>query len=352
MIIKMKKGMRMIFRILMILPFFAVLGWGSDPWITLEGFGESYFFSKPHDRSEGVADLSVEPTIHFSDAAALHTVIGFAHPAENGDLYEAELEVLSLDVKLDQDTNVSFGKVHVPVGLYNLYHEPIYFLTIEPSRVEHLIVPAEWHETAALLSRRFGDYSVTAGAISGMDAALLRQGSWIREGKEAHVTGGGKLGWVARMDYGSIEKILLGSSIVSTPLSGSSGNATLIEAHASLRLESGWEGTAIASKGWINDIESVRAAAHERISKNAEGASMTLGYDVGRHFALSPRSVIMFGHAEYARPSEMQSPDGLGGSAWATGFNWYLTKCVVAKAEYRDSNLEGERVGIGIGFVY
>lgn len=342
----------MCLRILMTLPLLAIIGWGNDKLITVEGYGESYFFSKPHDRSEGVADLSVEPAIHFSDTVTLHTVIGFEHPAENGDLYEAELEVLSLDAALAKDTNVSFGKVHMPVGLYNLYHEPIYFLTIEPSRVEHLIVPAEWHETAALVSHRVGEFTVTAGVMSGMDAANLKRGSWIREGKEAHVSGGGKLGWVARMDYGSIEKMLVGASIVSTPLSGSNGEAMLIEAHASARLESGWEGTMLASKGWISDIESVRAAAGEMISKNAKGASLTLGYDIGRHVALPARNVIVFGHMEYARPSETQSPDGLGGSAWASGLNWNLTQSVVAKAEYRDSNLEGQRVGIGIGFLY
>lgn len=339
-------------RILVLLPMVSVFVFGSDSLVTVEGYGESFFFSQPHNKSEGVGDLSFEPALHISDTLILHTVIGFQHPAEDGGLFEAELEALSLDSAINKETELSLGKVHMPVGLYNLYHEPIYFLTIEPSRVEHLIIPAEWHETAALVTRRFDDYSLTLGVMSGMDATKLQSKNWIREGKESYLTGGGKLGWVARMDYGTIEKVLLGGSIVSTPLNGSSGSATLIEAHAAVRLDNGWEGTAIASKGWISDIDSVRIAARSLIAKNAQGSSMTVGYDVGRHFALSARNVILFGHTEYAQPSQAHEPAGLGGMAWAGGLNWYLSPCVVAKAEYRDSNQEGVRVGVGIGFVY
>lgn len=342
----------MSFRIIMILHMIAVFAFGSDALISVEGYGEGYFFTKPHSRSEGVADVSVEPALHLSDKLTLHTVIGFQHPAEDGGVFEAELEVLSLDAAIDKESYLSFGKVHMPVGLYNLYHEPIYFLTIEPSRVEHLIIPAEWHETAALLTRQYGDYSLTLGVMSGMDATKLQQVSWIREGKESHLTDGGKFGWVARLDYGTIEKALVGGSAVSTPLRGSNGESMLIEAHAAVRMDNGWEGMAIASKGWISDIDSVRQAAGSLIAKNAQGASITLGYDFGRNFALPSRSVILFAHTEYAQPSQPIYDEGLGGSAWATGANWYVSPCVVAKAEYRDSNQEGQRLGIGIGFVY
>jgi len=296
--------------------------------------------------------MMVEPTLHFSDNAKLCAAIGFQNPAEDGGIFEAELEALSLNFKVDEDTDFSVGKVHMPVGLYNLYHEPIYFLTLEPSRVEHLIIPAEWHESVALATRRFGEYAFTAGVMSGMEAAKLQSRSWIREGKESHLRGDGKPGWLARLDYGKMENLLIGGSAVTTPLLGSNASATLVEAHLSARFENGWEVMGIASRGWISDIESLRKVAAQRIAKSAQGASMTIGYDIGRQFSLSAREVILFGHAEYASPSQPLEADGLGGSTWSGGSNWYLSSRVVAKVEYRKGNHEGERLGIGIGFVY
>jgi hypothetical protein len=295
--------------------------------------------------------MMVEPTLHFSDNAKLCVAIGFQHPSEEGGMFEAELEALSLDLRVNGETGLSLGKVHMPIGLYNLYHEPIYFLTLEPSRVEHLIIPAEWHESAALVKRRFGEFTVIAGVMSGMEASKLQKKSWIREGKESHLRGDGKPGWLARIDYGTMGNVLVGGSVVTTPLLGSSASATLVEAHVSAHFENGWEAMAIASRGWISDIDTLPSGV--TVDKRAEGASLTIGYDIGRqYFARSTREVIFFGHTEYARPAQTMEATGLGGSAYATGFNWYLTPRVVAKAEYRDSTQEGKRAGVGIGFVY
>lgn len=338
------------FPVLMILCVINLVAWGSEKRLSVEGYGEGFFFSQPGERSSASADMMVEPTLHLSDRAKLCVAIGFQHPAEEGGMFEAELEALSLDFHVNEETDLSLGKVHMPIGLYNLYHEPIYFLTLEPSRVEHLIIPAEWHESAALVKRRFGEYTVIAGMMSGMEASKLQKKSWIREGKESHLRGDGKPGWLARVDYGTIEKVLAGGSVVTTPLLGSSASATLVEAHLSARFENGWEAMAIASRGWISDIDTLPSGA--TADKRAEGASLTIGYDIGRDLALPMRKMILFAHTEYARPAQVMEADGLGGSASSTGLNWYLSPRVVAKAEYRDSNQEGKRLGVGIGFVY
>lgn len=338
------------FPVLIIFWIMNLAAWGAQERLSVEGYGEGFFFAEPGARSNASADMMVEPTLHLSDKAKLCVAIGFQHPSEEGGMFEAELEALSLDVRVNGDTDLSLGKVHMPIGLYNLYHEPIYFLTLEPSRVEHLIIPAEWHESAALLKRRFGEYTVIAGVMSGMEASKLQKRSWIREGKESHLRGDGKPGWLARVDYGTIENVLMGGSVVTTPLLGSGASATLVEAHASVRLENGWEAMAIASRGWISDIDTLPPGV--TVDKRAEGASMTIGYDIGRDAALSVRKLLLFGHTEYARPARVMEEEGLGGSAWSTGLNWYLSPRVVAKAEYRESTQEGKRAGIGIGFVY
>jgi len=341
------------FKALILMTTVTLCVYGSEPHLTLEGYAEGFFLSNSRGGSELIADMMVEPTLYLNDQVKVSVGIGFAHPAEDGGVFEAELEVLSLDTMVTEDTDFSFGKVHMPVGLYNLYHEPIYFLTIQPSRVEHLVIPTEWHETAALVSHKWGEYSLVMGAMSGMDARTLNRGSWILEGKESHLTDGGKVGWVGRLEYGKIEKTLVGSSIVRTPLRGSAGQATLFEAHASARMENGWwEAMGIVSKGWISNIQSVQVAAGDAIAKNAQGASVTVGYDIGHHFALTHRQAIIFAHSEYAQPAQSLTPEGLGGSAWATGINWFFSPHIVAKAEYRNSNHEGQRFGIGMGVVY
>ncbi len=342
----------MLFKFLLITLIVKLCAFGAEDLITIGGYAEGYVLSKPSDKSTLITNMMVEPTIHLNDRVKVNLGIGFAHPAEDGGVFEAELEVLSLDTAVTKETDLSLGKMHMPVGLYNLYHEPIYFLTLEPSRVEHLVIPTEWHETAALVTQKWGEYSLTFGAMSGMNAKNLDKGSWILQGKESHLTGGGKAGWLARLEYGKIEKTLIGSSIVTTPLSGSSGQATLFEAHAAMRMENGWEAMAIMSKGWISNSESVQIAAGSEIAKNAQGASMTIGYDVGRYFILKNRQAIVFAHTEYAQPAQALAPEALGGSACATGINWFFSPHLVAKAEYRDSNHEGQRLGFGLGFVY
>lgn len=326
--------------------------WAANPVFDVEGYGESYYFSQSGNRSDTVARFTVEPSVNFSDVVTVHAHIGFEHPAEDGTWAEAELEALSLDAKLDDKTLFSFGKMHMPIGMYNLYHEPIYFLTIEPSRVENLIIPTEWHETAALLSRSIGNLTLTGGAMTPMDGRKLEYSSWIHEGKESYLTGGKRPGWLVRADYGTIETALIGASAVTVPMIGCDAQATLVEAHASVRLENGWEGSALAAKGWIDDVASLNALTNQKIAGHAQGASLTVGYDVGRLVDLSKRQVVAFAHSEYAMPASSLNPNTLGGTAHSGGINWFITPSVVAKTEFVHSNHEGDRLGIGLGFVY
>jgi hypothetical protein len=244
------------------------------------------------------------------------------------------------------------GKVHVPVGLYNLYHEPIYFLSLEPSRVEGIVIPAEWHETAALVSYKKDDFALTLGAMSPMDGRKLERSSWIREGKEGHLRDGGRPAWVGRVEWGAIEKVMIGGSFASTPLLGSQAQANVGEVHATARLENGWEGMALLSRGWIDKTESLASITTENISKTAQGASLTVGYDIGKLYAQGERKIVLFGQTSYtqsATPSVEKGPDG---STTAGGVNYFLTPKVVFKAQYSRGSHEGERIGCGVGFVY
>ncbi|MDD5051702.1 MAG: hypothetical protein PHO27_03085 [Sulfuricurvum sp.] len=324
----------------------------AQPVFNVEGYAESNFLANSQNRSKGITCFTVEPSIAFENGITLHTHIGFQHPAEKGEWSEVEIEALSLDKNLSENTIFSFGKMHLPVGLYNLYHEPIYFLTIEPSRVEYLVIPTEWHETAALITHKIDSITLIAGAMTPMDASKLKRSTWIHDGKESYLTGGKRAGWLMRADAGDINSLLYGVSIVSTPLIGTNTQATLIEIHGSARFQNGWEGNAIISKGWIGDPQSVSIAAKDTISKTAKGASLTIGYDIGEFAGLSHHTLIAFGHSEYANPSSPLENTGLGGTAHAAGMDWFITPSIVAKTEIRHSNHEGDRIGIGIGFVY
>lgn len=321
--------------------------------VTVGGYGEAYLVSHSHDGSDnGVARLIIEPVIALGEKAQIRGHIGIERPAENGSLAEAELEAIQLETFLSDSTMLILGKTHMPIGMYNLYHEPIYYLTLEPSRVEGLVVPAEWHETAALVNHTQGRLTLTAGAITPMDTAKMERGTWIREGKESYLTGGKRPGWVVRADYGSIESTLVGMSAASIPLIGTDTHATLVEAHASGRWANGWEANFLAAKGWIGDAAQVNALTASAISKTAEGISLTVGYDVGRFAQLPNRTVVTFAHSEYAVPSSPLTQAGLGGTAHAAGIDWFITPHIVAKSEFRHSNHEGDRFGIGMGFVY
>ncbi|MDD5717665.1 MAG: hypothetical protein PHW64_07655 [Sulfuricurvum sp.] len=323
----------------------------ADPVFKVEGYGEGYLLSGSRP-TEKVARFTVEPSVTLNENLTLSTHIGFERPSESGGVAEAEIEALSLTLSLSEQTHLSFGKMHIPIGLYNLYHEPVYFLTLEPSRAEHIVIPTEWHETAFLLTHKMDQVSVTAGAMTPMDATKLTRENWIHQGKESFLSGGKKPGWLLRVDVGDINTVLYGASIVTTPLIGADAQATLAEAHISAYLDHGWEAKAIVTKGWIDSLQGVNAASGASISKSAEGGSLTLGYDISAASGLLSHTLIGFVHSEYAQPSHPLVPQGLGGTAHATGVNWFVTQKFVAKTEIRHSNHEGDRIGIGIGFVY
>lgn len=339
-------------RIIMLLSLFTSALFAQE-LISVGGYGEAYLLSRTQGDSEnGVARFIIEPVIALGSTTLIRGHIGIERPAENGGLAEAELEALCLESQLSDSTLVILGKTHMPIGMYNLYHEPIYFLTLEPSRVDFLVIPTEWHETAALVSYTRDKLTLTAGAVTPMDASKLERNSWIREGKESYLTGGKHPGWVVRADYGSIESLLVGMSAASIPLIGADTHATLVEAHASGRFDNGWEASFLAAKGWIGDAAQVNALTRSTISNTAEGVSLTVGYDVGRLADLPRRSVVAFAHSEYAKPSSPLTSSGLGGTAHAAGLDWFITPHVVAKSEFRHSNHEGDRFGVGVGFVY
>lgn len=343
--------MKRVVALLFVASAWASLAWGESV-VEVEGYGELYGFAKTHDRSEGVGRFIVAPSLVLTPWLKLQSQVGFERPAEDGKWYEGELEVFALEGRMTKDTTISLGKVHVPVGLYNLYHEPIYFLSLEPSRVEGIVIPAEWHETAALVSYKKDQWAVIAGAMTPMDGRKLDGTSWIREGKERHLTDGGRPAWVGRVEWGEIEKVMMGGSFASTPLAGTQAQANVGEIHLTVRLDNGWEGIALVSRGWIDDHPSLALNGVADIRKIAQGASVTVGYDMGKNYGLSQRKLIVFGQSNYAHSALPNASNRVDGNVVIGGINYFLTPKVVLKVQTSAGNHEGERVGCGIGFVY
>jgi hypothetical protein len=65
--------------------------------------------------------------------------VDYEHAAQ-----ELELEFAHLDFKLDPRFNVRAGKMLVPVGFLNEYHEPPLFWTVERPELQSKLIPTTW----------------------------------------------------------------------------------------------------------------------------------------------------------------------------------------------------------------
>ena len=362
--------------------------------VSIGGYGE-YEFKKYTDFKNYDSDTANEtrrkaewnivrfvPYIgfRFNDWIVMNTEIEFEDGGARSDDAKnykyAIIEFSYLDFLFDEAFALRVGHLLVPMGLTNLNHEPVAYLTAERPTVETLIIPSTWHTNGALAHGRLGGFEYYAGVVTSPDAGAFTEGRYIQQGRLGARQFTDDLGFVARGSYALGDGLDVGGSFfvggssvaeesrpgVSTGLSGDADvTVTIAEVHLAYR-NHGSDIKAMAAYGGLSgDVEALRTITGEAISDGVNGQYVTFGYDL-LHGTGSAHS--LYGVAEVER-MDMDAegigeyPDNNRFMEYTGGIAYYPDPKVVVKADYwmRDyasgAKLADENaVVVQLGFIF
>lgn len=317
----------------------------------------------------------------FNDWILMNTEIEFedggARSDDTKNYKYAIVEFSYLDFLIDPSFSVRVGHVLVPMGLTNLNHEPVAFLTADRPTVETLIIPSTWHTNGALLYGKYEGLEYYAGFVTAPDAGSFVEGRFIQQGRLGARQFTDDIGGVARLSYDPGSGLTVGgsffygtSSILEEESPGSStGNSgdakvgiTMAELHATYK-NHGFHIQTMAAYGTLSgDVSDLPGNADGSvISESVNGQYLTLGYDLLSGYDGKQK---LYGVAEIERldmdaDAQTLYPDNYRYFEYTGGVAYYPDPKVVIKAEYwtrdyaSDAKLADEAAVNGsLGFIF
>jgi len=342
---------------------------GENPVVDVGAYGQIL-----HQVNRDAADLTTvmvvpELKFHLAPDITFDLEIGLEYDrdSDSDGSEEIDVEEAAFTIAMGPNWTTRIGKMHLPVGVYNLYHEPVYFHSVFPSEVEQKIIPNEWHENGALVSYRSGEGKVSAGIYGGLSQSGMNSAEWMRgTSLEGEFSRPKSYAAVLRYDYGDIDQgTLIGGSVYRSGMTGidSVGKSyvTLYEVHARKAFDNGMKIALMAALGRANKTAELSSALGEVIGKKSQGWYADVGYDLAKILPLRSTSLPCF--VRYERfDTQADVASGLiadpanSKSVTTAGVNYYPYPNVVLKADYqfRDNDGAGERnrIEFGAGFVY
>ena len=343
--------------------------YNSKSAVSIGGYGE-YEFKKYSDFKNYDSDTANEtrrksewnivrfvPYIgfRFNDWIVMNTEIEFedggARSDDTKNYKYAIIEFSYLDFLIDDAFALRVGHVLVPMGMTNLNHEPVAYLTAERPMVETLIIPSTWHTNGVLVHGRIKGFEYYAGMVTSPDAGGFIEGRYIQQGRLGARQFTDDLGFVARGTYNLGDGLNVGGSVfygnssvaeetrpgASTGLVGDADvTITMAEMHMQYR-NHGLDIKAMAAYGGLGgDIDALRDITGEAISNAVNGQYVTVGYDLIGSLGSAQQLLAV---AEVER-LDMDAegvgvyPDNNRFFEYTAGLAYYPDPKVVLKADY------------------
>jgi len=122
----------------------------------------------------------------FSDRISFHSETEIEHAwLEGGEGGEVVIEQMFVDVALRETFGLRFGRVLIPVGRINPFHEPTQFFGVERPNVDKAIIPSTWYGDGAGMYGRIGDsWQYELYLTSGLDGSGFSAIDGIRGGRQ------------------------------------------------------------------------------------------------------------------------------------------------------------------------
>lgn len=197
--------------------------------VKIHGYGEMHY--NAHKGSDAIKDAKTLPAAldfhrfvwgvryDFTDRITLDSEIDFEHATE-----EIEFEFAYLDFRWRDALNFRVGKVLMPVGSLNEFHEPPLFHSVERPYFHTLIVPTTWGEGGAGVHGSAGDFSYRAYVVTGLSAVKYQgsqsqfiPSSGIRKGRQGlqntERSWASNVAAVGRLEWRGVKGLRLGASL-------------------------------------------------------------------------------------------------------------------------------------------
>ncbi len=313
----------------------------------------------------------------FNDWIVMNTEIEFedggARSDDTKNYKYAIVEFSYLDFLFDPAYALRIGHVLVPMGLTNLNHEPVAYLTTERPLVETYIIPSTWHTNGALMHGKIGGFEYYGGIITSPDAGAFTEGRFIQQGRFGARQFTDDLSAVVRGQYAVGNGFDVGGSFLygessvleeSRPgvSTGNSGDAevdiTMAEVHATYR-KNGFDIKAMAAYGSLDgDVTALNDAV---ISDAVNGQYLTIAYDVLNTMDTMQKvyGVLDFERLDMDASGDTEFPDNNRFYEYSVGVAYFPDPKVVLKADYAvkdyaaDAKLADESVfTMQAGFIF
>lgn len=290
----------------------------------------------------------------FNDWIIMNTEIEFEDGgarSDSADNYKyAIVEFSYLDLLFDKAYAMRIGHILVPMGLTNLNHEPVAYLTAERPTVETLIIPSTWHTNGALLHGQIEKLEYYIGAVTSPDAGAFIEGRFIQLGRLGARQFTDDFSGVVRGSYQLADNLEIGGSALygkSSILNESKPGTSLLSGSADITLGMaelhatysgyGFNLKTLATYGWLGgELAALRSATGEEISSEVNGQYLTLGYDMLHTFSTA-QNLYLVGDIEHVNMDAdgiTTNPDNNRFMEYSGGIAYYPDPKVVIKADY------------------
>ncbi len=328
---------------------------------TIGGYGELHYNNLDFDDPE--RDLN-EIDFHrfvlffghqFNDTTRFYSEFELEHSlvADTGGSTpgEVELEQAFIEFDLNRNMHSKAGLFLIPVGILNETHEPPTFYGVERNNVESIIVPSTWWEAGAALNGRWGsdwnwDLALTSGLAmptTGSNAFRVRSGR--QKVAKAIASDGAITGRLRYLGIAGLQAALTVQHQFDPSQVADDGldDGTLLEAH--IAYQRGGFGLRALYAHWDFSGVAVEAA----------GADSQTGWYIEPSYRLNEKLGF---YVRYEDLEGTRGQDQFG--QWELGFNWWPSKNVVIKFDYRmrDHDLLADRgrdfngIDLGLGYSF
>ncbi|MEA3521672.1 MAG: hypothetical protein U9R50_01720 [Campylobacterota bacterium] len=285
----------------------------------------------------------------FNDWIVMNTEIEFEDGgarSDNSKNYKyAIVEFSYLDFLFDSAYALRVGHLLVPMGLINLNHEPVAYLTTDRPMVETFIIPSTWHTNGALMHGKIDDFEYYGGIVTSPDAGGFIEGRFVQQGRLGARQFTDDLSFVARGQYAFGDGIDIGASAYygnssileeskpGTP-TGHSGDAsitiTMAEIHATYK-NHGFDIRALAVMGALGgDVDELG------VPSDVNGQYLTLAYDILHSFSSTHQlyGVYDIERLDMDASGESSYPDNNRFYQYSFGLAYFPDPKVTIKADF------------------